>query len=335
LKFNTKTRKAEMSAHHTNGIIIRPPLLSDAAAVAELINTSSLSDLGQSTVTTNELLEQWGEPGFDLKADAWVAISAEGKVVGYEELFNRYGHFNLQGDGYVHPHYQRYGIGTALLRKLEARARQHVQLASPEMRACLRNGISLQDTAGGCLHQNEGYQAIRYFYWMRIQMESQLEAPQLPQDIHLSTYHAGIGPRPVFEALEEAFQDHWGQSPWNFARWKQHTFSEEFFDPGLIFIAFDGDKIAGAAICRLRFEHGWISTIGVRRPWRRQGLGHALLLTAFNEFYRRGEKIVALSVDAESPTGATRLYERAGMNVYQEFALYEKELRPGKPFSED
>jgi mycothiol synthase len=64
-------------------------------------------------------------------------------------------------------------------------------------------------------------------------------------------------------------------------------------------------------------------------------LGQALLLAAFNEFYRRGEKIVALSVDAASPTGATRLYESAGMRVYQKFTLYEMELRPGKLLHED
>jgi mycothiol synthase len=324
-----------MNSHPTNGIIIRSPAMNDAAAVTELINASSLADMGQPLVTTTDLEEQWGEAGHDLKADAWVAINAEGKVVGYEELFNRHGHHNLQGDGYVHPQYQNLGIGTALLRKLEARARQHLQLAPPEMRAFLRNGVSMQDTAGCRLHENEGYQAIRYFYWMRIQMESQPAAPQLPPGLRLITYRDDIGPHPLFEALEEAFQDHWGQSPWNFTQWKQRTFNSEFFDPGLIFIAFDENEIAAAAICRVRHEHGWISTLGVRRTWRRKGLGQALLLAAFNEFYRRGEKVVALGVDAENQTGATRLYERVGMSVYQEFVLYEKELRPGKPFHED
>jgi GNAT superfamily N-acetyltransferase len=94
--------------------------MSDAVAVTELINASCLADMGQPTVTITDLEEQWGEAGFDLKADAWVAVSAEGKVVGYEELFNRHGHYDLQGDGYVHPQYQNLGIGTALLRKLEA-----------------------------------------------------------------------------------------------------------------------------------------------------------------------------------------------------------------------
>jgi mycothiol synthase len=324
-----------MNSHNTNGIIIRPPMMNDAAAVTELINASSLSDMGQATVTTAELQERWQVAGFVLQSDAWVAVSAEGKIVGYEDIFNRHGHFHLEGDGYVHPQYQNLGIGTALLRKLEGRAHEHIQLAPQEMRAHLRNGLSMQDTAGRCLHENEGYQAIRYFYWMRIKMESQPAAPQLPPGIRLVTYLANVGPRLLFKVLAEAFRDHWGYSPWNFNHWEQHTFDNQYFDPGLIFLAYEGHEIVAAAICRIRFEHGWITSLGVRRPWRRQGLGQALLLAAFNEFYRRGEKVVALSVDAESPTGATRLYERAGMCIYQNFALYEKELRPGKPFSED
>lgn len=324
-----------MKSHPTNGIVIRAPTINDATDVMELINICCMADMGQPLTTIAELQERWKVTGFDLQSDAWVAISAEGKVVGYEEIYNRHGHFHLEGDGYVHPQFQNLGIGTALLRKLEARGQQQIQLAPPEMRARLRNGISTRDSAGRHLHENEGYQAIRYFYWMHIQMEAQPPRLPLPSGIRLSTYSTEIGPQRLFDTLAEAFRDHWGQSPWNFDFWKQHTFDNNFFDPSLMFVAFDGNEIAGAAICRRRYEHGWISTLGVRRPWRRRGLGHALLLEAFNEFYRRGEEIVALSVDATSPTGATRLYEKAGMCAYQEFSLYEKELRPGKPFGDD
>ena len=41
---------------------------------------------------------------------------------------------------------------------------------------------------------------------------------------------------------------------------------------------------------------------------------------------QRGERTVALQVDAESPTGATRLYERAGMRVLYEVVVWEKIL---------
>jgi ribosomal protein S18 acetylase RimI-like enzyme len=71
---------------------------------------------------------------------------------------------------------------------------------------------------------------------------------------------------------------------------------------------------------------GWIASIGVRDAWRKRGLGLALLLHAFGELYRRGQRRIGLGVDAHNPTGATRLYERAGMKVAWSAAIFEKEL---------
>jgi mycothiol synthase len=51
-----------------------------------------------------------------------------------------------------------------------------------------------------------------------------------------------------------------------------------------------------------------------------------LLQHVFVEFRRRGEAHVGLGVDTENPTGATRLYERAGMRIVNEDVVYEKEL---------
>jgi len=73
---------------------------------------------------------------------------------------------------------------------------------------------------------------------------------------------------------------------------------------------------------------GWIASVGVRKPWRRRGLGLALIHHAFSEFWRRGERKVGLGVDAENQTGATRLYERPGMHAAFDAVVYEKRL-PG------
>ena len=59
--------------------------------------------------------------------------------------------------------------------------------------------------------------------------------------------------------------------------------------------------------------------------WR--GLGLALLRESFRRFRETGETVVALGVDADNPTGATRLYERAGMRVLWQADVWEKELR--------
>lgn len=69
-----------------------------------------------------------------------------------------------------------------------------------------------------------------------------------------------------------------------------------------------------------------MDTLGIRRPWRRQGLGLALLHHAYGECWRRGVRVVRLSVDAESPTGAPRLYERAGFRMEKQFARYMKRV---------
>jgi ribosomal protein S18 acetylase RimI-like enzyme len=101
----------------------------------------------------------------------------------------------------------------------------------------------------------------------------------------------------------------------------------------------DGPEIAGVSLCYPRIdedpEMGWVGTLGVRRPWRRRGLALALLQHSFNILAKRGVRKAGLGVDAHSLTGATRLYEKAGMrsDPRWQFSQYEKELRPGKDLS--
>ena len=54
-----------------------------------------------------------------------------------------------------------------------------------------------------------------------------------------------------------------------------------------------------------------------------------MLLHAFGELHRRGVEGAVLTVDSENRTGATALYERAGMRSVQASHTYVKELRPG------
>jgi ribosomal protein S18 acetylase RimI-like enzyme len=107
------------------------------------------------------------------------------------------------------------------------------------------------------------------------------------------------------------------------------------FDPSLWIIAWDGNQIAGYSLCRFRMGIGWVGSLGVRRPWRKHGLGMALLLQSFHEFHQRGMNTIGLGVDASNPTGATRLYQKAGMNITAEYVIYEKEYRPGREVEEE
>lgn len=124
-----------------------------------------------------------------------------------------------------------------------------------------------------------------------------------------------------------------GDMPGDFEKWEHWTVKREDFDPTLWFLAFDGDQLAGASLCKYQVDVGWVDDLGVRRPWRRKGLGLALLHHSFSEFYRRGMRKVGLGVDTQNLTGATRLYKRAGMQPVREYIGYEKELRAGVELS--
>ncbi len=110
--------------------------------------------------------------------------------------------------------------------------------------------------------------------------------------------------------------------------------TDPFHDPSLWFAAFDGDQMAAICLCDPRIgareDTALVNILGVRREWRKKGLGLAFLRHAFGEFYRRGIPRAILGVDAGSLTGATRLYERAGMKVERVQNTYAKVLREGK-----
>jgi mycothiol synthase len=277
----------------------------------------------------------WQEPGFDLASDAWVVQTADGRIVGYEELYNRHGFAAFEGDGYVHPDFEGQGVGTSLLRALEARALVAMAQTEPDLKVYIRNGFAFHETRAIELHQNEGYAPVRYSWRMEIQLDAPPPPPVWPRSVELRPFQPNEQARAVYEASQEAFEDHWGHVPMPYENWEMKTVLRPGFDPALYFVAWDGGQIAGVSLCRLKTDDvGWVSTLAVRRPWRKRGLGQALLQHSFGEFYRRGIKTIGLGVDAGSLTGATRLYQRVGMKVAMEYVFYQKELRPGREVEE-
>lgn len=303
----------------------------DAESVAQLILDVCIRDGDPSVATSlNELRNDWSTPGFKLETDAWVVTTSEGRIVGYEELFNQYAHVSLRGDGYVHPDFEGRGIGTALLRALEVRARKEIELAEPEHRVFVRNAMESRDVVAREMHEAEGYKPVRYTWRMEITLEESPPVPAWPEGIELRSFDLEGHDYLVYRAHQDAFRDHWGFVPRSYEFWQHHMVEDENFDPSQWYIAWDGDEIAGYALCRYRNGNPWVGTLGVRRPLRKRGLGLALLYHSFGEFYKRGDRLIMLGVDSENPNGATRLYQKAGMHVASEYIFYEKELRPGR-----
>ena len=302
----------------------------DLNAIAQLIYAVCEAD-GDIivAVTPEDLANSWKHAGFNPELDAWLVETREGQVVGYGELLDVKDHYHLSGDLYVHPKYIEHGIHTALLRVIEIRGGEHVRQAPADLRVFIRAATDHKDEPGKTYFTREGYSPVRYFWRMGIELDAVPPKPILPAGFELRPFVKEEHAEAIWQARNEAFQSHWGSHPISFAEFTYYYFDAPEYEPALWAVIWDGSEVAGFSINHYRMEIGWIRTLGVRPAWRKQSLGLALLQYSFGEFYRRGTKNIGLGVDASNPTGATRLYQKAGMHIVSEFIQFEKELRPG------
>ncbi|HET7095095.1 MAG TPA: GNAT family N-acetyltransferase, partial [Thermomicrobiales bacterium] len=230
---------------------------------------------------------------------------------------------------YVAPAFHGRGVGTALRQWGEACARQAMRLAPADDQAVVQQFIPSLAASARRLLENADYRAIRETFVMETSLDRPLPEPVWPVGISVRPFMPGQDDRATFDAVEDAFRDLWGRPRGTFERFEA-MIAAPGFDPAVWLIAVDGDEIAATGLARALADEGWIDVIGVRRPWRRRGVGLALLQSLFASLKTRGARTVALSVDAESATGAPRLYSRAGMTVRASYLRYRRELRPGR-----
>lgn len=243
-------------------------------------------------------------------------LEADGEIVGYVDLLRSGELANVDPNGAGHE--------DALLDWAETRAREggaeqtrvHVSEHNHSLAEALRA---------------RGYAPVRTSFEMEVDLDDERPPePEWPGGIDVRTYRHPEDELATYRAQEEAFRDSWDYRPSPIEQWREFQLRGRGFDPDLWLLAWDGGELAG--ICLAFPERvgetdlGWVSILGVRRPWRRRGLGEALLRRAFRDLHARGLRRVGLGVDAESPTGATRLYERAGMHVAVRSETWSKRL---------
>ncbi|HYX51143.1 MAG TPA: GNAT family N-acetyltransferase, partial [Ktedonobacteraceae bacterium] len=278
---------------------VRRPMMSDLEVVHRLLEACDIAEYGAPDLTLDDLRSMWQGPTFHLATDAWMVYVPGDQLVGYADVQHRQ-HVRAYAFVRVLPEFVGKGIEEHLLNLAEEWTQRQIPQAQSDARVTLLTWeSSVNITAQQALLQ-AGFQEVRRSWRMEIGMSQAPIAPKWPDQVTVRTFKPGQDDRAVFEAIDEAFQDHWGHMGGGYEEWKHWTIERENFDPSLWFLAFESGEIAGASLCTYQRDDGWVDTLAVRRPWRRKGLGMALLLHSFGEFYRRGKYKVGLGVDSQN-----------------------------------
>jgi mycothiol synthase len=303
-----------MSSSLPEGFTRRRATADDVESAAAVLRAEEVDLRGRSDWGVEETAHLWRLA--NLEASSMVE-TAEGATAAVVVVLDRGG--VREAWVTVHPDFTGQGLATALLTSTE----QHARAAGMPR---LKLGAFSENDGARTLFERHGYREARHYYGMRIDFEGPPSQPMWPSGIEVSTFRPEDA-RAFHQALGESFEDEWGFHQPPFEEWKRERLDAPETDTSLWFVAREGKEIAAIARCDPKREGGgWIGALGVRRPWRKRGIGLALLQHAFVEFHRRGESHVGLGVDTQNASGATRLYERAGMRVINEDVVYEKEL---------
>jgi mycothiol synthase len=312
-----------------DGYRARPPRLEDGPAVVEMWNEESLALAGVPVASLDWVVAPWGSPDADLEQDFAVIVADGDEIAAYLSLVSDPPHTIVFSVGGVALSHHGRGLGAAIVRDVERRAKRFVAMAPADERVVLHVGALSDEPRFSSLLEAHGFAEVRRLWSMQIRFDGTQTPPDPLPGIEIRPLRPGEE-RAAYEGLAEAFQDHWGGPFESKERWlRQHVHGQDF-DPGLWRMAWREQHLVGALIGVLSASQkpdlGYVALLGVRAEARGRGVGEALLRSSFAGFQERGKLGVLLLVDSESVTGATRLYERVGMRAEPRFSTWEKVL---------
>jgi mycothiol synthase len=312
-----------------DGYSLRPAALEDLELVLRLRITQNQADYQMDGLAAGDLLESWQAPAFQVGLDHWLVCAPDGQPVAYGEVRGEGSDYEaILATGPALWQAADSGLSAALglLARIDGRA----ALMAGAQPYHLSSRVSTRSADVVRLVEMYGFTRGLTFNVMDADLCQPPVPPSLPPGVTIRDFIPGQDDQAVYRADEESAEDKGYHEPLSYEAWCEpmgrHT---PLFDPGLWFLAFADGELAGAA---LNFYHvgsktAWVDHLGVRRTFRKRGIGMALLLHALNVFHRRGCPLARLSVDSHSLTHAPRLYERAGFRTVLGYHIYSKKGR--------
>jgi ribosomal protein S18 acetylase RimI-like enzyme len=314
---------------------LRPARMDDAKTVADLFNRCSQEIIKKDEFESGELSAGWEAGSLDMEKDTLMVFDQE-NLIAYADVWGilpPYVRVNTWIR--VHPDYKNRGIGWVLNHWVESRAREIIQKAEENLQLFTVSYMNITDQASIHLLSDLGAKPVRYSWVMEAVLPEMIKVDTLSEitirKVDPEEY------KKLYLLKEEAFEDHWGHigttDEEGIKEFEAEHVQDPNYDPELWFVAekegeFIG-MILGTSSTPFGKDYGWVSLLAVKREWRKKGIGKILLQHYFKKIQEKGSVKVGLSVDSDSLTGATHLYETVGLQIIEQYVRMEKILRDG------
>lgn len=312
-------------------ITIRPYQDADLEQVIAAINGAAQGDPYR-MVSAYGMREAFSEAGYDRLRDGFVASDDDRNqlIVGFCRFWTRQKrhdpHPIMQFEGAVHPDYADKGVKEMLFDRLFERCAEAAR-ETGESGFVVQVRVFERDTADIQLLESMGFTLNRHLVTMERPHMDDIEEPEFPKYIDVRPYRVGIDDEGWYAALEDSFDEHWGQMVMPFVRWQQIVHRQDY-RPALSLVAWDTrtNEIAGFSYNKVDGDTGTLRWLGVRPGWRRQGLANALTRAGLLAMRDAGAQRALTGADYESDTGPARVYMRNGYEIVRKELAYHREF---------
>ena len=232
----------------------------------------------------------------------------------------------------VHPAARGSDLGDRIIEWAVARMRAAGQ--EKGIRARLVTQARDDESYRNSLLKKSGFTVAGYMFMMARRLD-ELPEPQLPDGFKLRA-PAGEAEAEAWVAMHnETFAESQRTARLTIEEYRRRL-SAPFYEPGLDLLAVAPDgAFAAFCLCRQGMteekpqavgKEGWVSLLGARREFRKMGLGRAMLLEGLRRLKAAGVETALLGVEADNPTGATKLYESVGFRKMLTWVQYQREV---------
>jgi len=308
----------------------RRPTLDDVPGILTMVHASDVASVGAPDFPAEEVREMLTAPNTDMAEDCWVALDADGVIVGWAYPHNETGEDRDFIEVYAWP-----GRGEPALRPLldliVARAAVRGARFGHDPYTVRAGAIPTEQPWIAAL-TDAGFTFLKRHARMTLSLRDAPTTPPAPPP--------GVTVRPVdhtdeaemrrFHAcVEEAFRDT-DHHATDYATFREQIAGETSvaWDEWLVG-EVDGEwaGVLRSSDVSAEDNGGWVKALAVLRPYRRRGVGAALLRHAFAIYAAKGRTEAGLGVDMANPTEAARLYRAVGMHPLYEANIYQRTVR--------